>query len=96
MTPQDEGTTAVTRNPMELMMQVEVPVTVSLGRTRMFLKDLLGLSRGSVIELDQEIHDEVDIRVNNTLIARGEVVGVDGNFGVRIIRMVDPAGSSST
>lgn len=74
-------------NSMDLLMQVEVPLTVSLGRTKMRMKDLLGLSHGSIVELDQQIGDEVEIRVNNCLIAQGEVVGVDGNYGVRILRL---------
>ena len=75
------------RNSMDILMQVEVPVSVSLGRTRMRMKDLLALSNGSVVELDQHVGEEVEIRVNNCLIALGEVVAVDGNYGVRISRM---------
>jgi len=72
----------------DMLMHVEIPVSVSLGRTRMRMKDLLALSQGSVVELDQELGDEVEIRVNNCVIARGEVVAVEGNYGVRIIEMV--------
>lgn len=80
------------RNSMDILMQVEVPVSVSLGRTKMRMKDLLALSNGSVVELDQHVGEEVEIRVNNCLIARGEVVAVDGNYGVRISRMAgDPS-----
>lgn len=75
------------RNPAEMLMQVEVPLCVSLGRTKMRMKDLLGLTHGSVVELDQNAGDEVEIRVNDYVIARGEVVAVDGNYGVRIVRM---------
>jgi len=78
-----------TGNSMDILMQVEVPLSVSLGRTKMRMKDLLGLTHGSVVELDQEVGDEVEIRVNNCLIARGEVVGVDGHYGVRILRMAN-------
>jgi flagellar motor switch protein FliN len=73
---------------MGILMQVEVPLSVSLGRTRMRLKELMGLAQGSVVELDQRVGDEVEIRVNNCLIAYGEVVGVDGNYAVRVLRMV--------
>jgi flagellar motor switch protein FliN/FliY len=83
------------RNSMDILMQVEVPVSVSLGRTRMRMKDLLGLTQGSVVELDQYVGDEVEIRVNNCLIARGEVVGVDGNYGVRILRMAGEGGAAA-
>jgi flagellar motor switch protein FliN/FliY len=75
-------------NPFDRLLHVEVPVSVSLGRTQMRMKDLLALSHGSIVELDQELSDEVEIRVSNCLIARGEVVAVDGNYGVRILKMV--------
>jgi len=82
-------------NSMDILMQVEVPVTVSLGRTRMRMKDLIALSSGSVVELDQHVGEEVEIRVNNCIIARGEVVAVDGNYGVRISRMEGKDGETS-
>jgi flagellar motor switch protein FliN len=81
-------------NPMDMLLHVEIPVSVSLGRTKMRIKDLVGLSHGSVVELDQELGDQVEIRVNNCVIARGEVVAVDGNYGVRIMSMV-PNGQGS-
>jgi flagellar motor switch protein FliN/FliY len=74
-------------NSVEILMDVELPVSVSLGRTKMRLKELLHLTNGSVVELDQELSDEVEIRVNNCVIAYGEVVAVDGNYAVRILRM---------
>ena len=52
------------RNSMDILMQVEVPISVSLGRTRMRMKDLANLTSGSVVELDQQVGDEVEIRVN--------------------------------
>lgn len=73
---------------MDMLLHVEIPVSVSLGRTRLRMKDLLGLGQGSVVELDQELGDQVEIRVNNCVIAHGEVVAVDGNYGVRIVSMV--------
>jgi flagellar motor switch protein FliN len=74
-------------NALDLLQHVEMPVSVSFGRTHMRLKDLLGLANGSVVRLDRELGDEVEIRVNNSVIARGEVVAVDGNYGVRILEM---------
>lgn len=76
------------RSAVDMLMHVEIPVSVSLGRTRMRMKDLLVLSQGSVVELDQELGDAVEIRVNNCVIARGEVVAVDGNYGVRVLEMI--------
>jgi flagellar motor switch protein FliN/FliY len=85
-------------NPLDILQHVEIPVSVSFGRTQMRLKDLLGLANGSVVHLDRELGDEVEVRVNNRVIARGEVVAVDGNYGVRILEMVsgDTAGKSSS
>jgi flagellar motor switch protein FliN len=77
-------------NRVEILMDVELPVSVSLGRTRLRLKELMQASAGSVIELDQGLSDEVEIRVNNHLIAYGEVVAVEGNYAVRILRMAQP------
>ena len=57
------------------------------------MKDLLNLTTGSVVELDQALHDNVEVRVNNRVIARGEVVAVDGNYGVRVRELV--SGESS-
>ncbi len=74
-------------NSADILMDVEMPVSVSLGRTKMRLKELLNLTNGSVVELDQELGDEVEIRINKCVIAYGEVVAADGNYAVRIIRM---------
>ena len=74
-------------NPADVLMDVTMPVSVSLGRTKMYMKDLLHLTNGSIVELDQELGDEVEIRVNNCVLAYGEVVAVDGNYAVRIVRM---------
>jgi len=74
-------------NLADVLMDVTMPVSVSLGRTKMYMKDLLHLTNGSVVELDQDLGDEVEIRVNNHVLAYGEVVAVDGNYAVRILRM---------
>jgi len=74
-------------NLAEILMDVTMPVSVSLGRTKMYMKHLLHLTNGSIVELDQDLGDEVEIRVNNCVLAYGEVVAVDGNYAVRILRM---------
>jgi len=74
-------------NPADVLMDVTMPVSVSLGRTKMYMKELLHLTNGSIVELDQDLGDEVEIRVNNHLLAYGEVVAVDGNYAVRILRL---------
>ncbi len=70
--------------PIEVLQGVEMSVTVELGRTRMLVRDLLGLRVGAVIELDRQVGANVDILVNGTLLAKGEVVVVDDELGVRI------------
>jgi flagellar motor switch protein FliN/FliY len=72
-----------TRN-LELLLDVELPVSVSFGRAQLQLKDVIKLTTGSIVELNRSVSEPVDIIVNNCVIARGEVVVVEGNFGVRI------------
>jgi flagellar motor switch protein FliN len=74
--------------PSDMLMHVKVPVSVSFGGTQIRMKDLLNLAAGSVVELDQSLHDNVEVRVNDRLIARGEVVAVDGHYGVRVLELV--------
>ncbi len=78
---------AATWNSAAILMHVEMPVTIVLGRTHMRLKELLKLTNGSVVELDQALDDEVEIRVNKCVIAYGQVVAVNGNYAVRVLRM---------
>jgi flagellar motor switch protein FliN/FliY len=74
---------------MDLVFEVELPVTVSFGRTYMPLREVLKLTTGSIIELDRLITEPVDIIINNCVIARGEVVVIEGNYGVRVTDVVD-------
>ncbi|MGZ9584628.1 flagellar motor switch phosphatase FliY [Paenibacillus marinisediminis] len=69
---------------MNLLLDIPLRVTVELGRTHKQIKDILELSQGSIIELDKLAGEPVDILVNNKLIAKGEVVVIDENFGVRV------------
>ena len=78
------------KTSLELIMDVDVPVSVELGRTEMPIGQILGLGPGAIIELNKMASDPVDLFVNNTLIARGEVVVVDENFGMRITTVIDP------
>lgn len=73
---------------LDLLLEVELPVGVSFGRTQMRLKDAIKLSTGSIVELNRTITEPVEIIVNNCVIARGEVVVVEGNYGVRIKEIV--------
>ena len=71
-----------------LILDVPLQVTVELGRTKKLIKDVLELSTGSVIELDRLAGEPVDILVNGKLLAKGEVVVIDENFGVRVTDIV--------
>src|SRR6056297_3817888 len=73
-----------------LLMDVYMEMTVELGRTRRLIKDILGMGEGTIIELDKLAGEPVDILVNHKLIARGEVVVIDENFGVRVTEIVSP------
>lgn len=75
---------------INLLLDVPMQLTVELGRTRMLIKDILGLGEGSILELDKLAGEPVDVLVNNKLIAKGEVVVIDENFGVRITDIISP------
>lgn len=75
---------------LDLLKDVPIQVSVELGRTKMLIKDLLALSSGSIIELEKLAGEPVDILVNGKLIAKGEVVVIDENFGVRITEIISP------
>lgn len=74
---------------MNLLLDIPLRVTVELGRTHKQIKDILELAQGSIIELDKLAGEPVDILVNNKLIAKGEVVVIDENFGVRVTDIVN-------
>jgi flagellar motor switch protein FliN/FliY len=76
---------------IELLMDVALEVSVELGRSQMSIAEILALRTGSVIELDKLAGEPVDVSVNGTLVARGEVVVVDEKFGVRITEVVSKA-----
>lgn len=69
---------------MDLLMEVELPVSISFGKTQLPMKDVLKLTTGSIVELNRGVNETVEVLVNHCLIARGEVVVVEGNYGVRI------------
>jgi len=73
---------------ISLLLDVEMTMTVELGRTTRLVKDILGLGEGSIIELDKLAGEPVDLLVNGKLIAKGEVVVIDENFGVRVTDIV--------
>jgi flagellar motor switch protein FliN/FliY len=73
---------------MDLLRDVELDLKIELGRTEMFLEDILKLRRGSVVTLDKLAGDPVDIYVNGRLVARGEVLVLNDNFCVRVAELV--------
>ncbi len=74
---------------MELLLDVELPVSISFGKTEILMKDVLKLTTGSIVELNRGVNEPVEVLVNHCLIARGEVVVVEGNYGVRIQQIVN-------
>jgi flagellar motor switch protein FliN/FliY len=83
-----DGPSMPASRTFELLLDVELPICVSFGRAALKLQDAIKLITGSLIELDRGLSDPVDLLVNNCVIARGEVVVVDGNYGVRITEIV--------
>lgn len=87
--PELRGPASMPRS-LDLIMDVSMRVSVELGRTTMTVEEVLSLGPGSVVELNKLAGEAVDIMVNDQLIARGEVVVVDENFGVRVTEIVSP------
>ena len=75
---------------LELIQNVAVNVSVEVGRSSLRIRDLLRLGQGSVVELDRVAGEPLDVCVNNTVIARGEVVLVNERYGIRLTQVVDP------
>lgn len=87
--------TAMPAEPMlaanfRLLQDVDVKLTVEIGSTSLTLRELLALGETSVIELDRQANELIDVLVNGTLIGRGEVVMVGDRFGVRMTELVSP------
>jgi flagellar motor switch protein FliN/FliY len=76
---------------LEVVYEIPVELSVVAGTTRITIRQLLGLHQGSVVELDSLVGDALDIRVNGTLIAHGEIVIIDDKFGIRLTDVVSAA-----
>ena len=76
---------------LDLLMDVELGVTLRFGRRRLLLREVLDLNPGSVVDLDRKVQEPVDVLLDGRLVARGEVVVMDGNYGLRVTE-VAPAG----
>jgi len=83
------------KSGVDLIMDVNVQVSVELGRSVMQVREVLSLGPGSVVELDKHAGEPVEVVVNNKTVARGEVVVIDENFGVRITEIVNTKGKEA-
>jgi len=86
--PREPEPTGPHSRTMDLLLDVDLPVSISFGKTQLPIKDVLKLTTGSIVELNRGVSEQVEVLVNHSLIARGEVVVVDGNYGVRIQEIV--------
>ena len=73
---------------LEMLLDVPVVMTVEVGRKSLAIKDLLSLTPGAVVTFDRSVTEPMDVMINGTLIARGEVVSADGKFGLRLVDIV--------
>ncbi|WP_424445028.1 flagellar motor switch protein FliN [Parazoarcus communis] len=85
------GTKSSTLNDFDMILDIPVQLTVELGRTKLSIRNLLQLAHGSVVELDGLAGEPMDVLVNGTLIAQGEVVVVNDKFGIRLTDIITPA-----
>ena len=76
---------------MEMILDIPVSITVEIGRTKMSIRNLLQLNQGGIVALDRLAGEALDVLVNGTLVAHGEVVVVDNKFGVRLTDIVSKA-----
>jgi flagellar motor switch protein FliN/FliY len=84
----DASHVALRSRTLELLLDVDLPVSISFGKTQLPMRDVLKLTTGSIVELSCGANDPVEVLVNHCLIARGEVVVVEGNYGVRIQHII--------
>jgi len=78
-----------------MLADIPVRLSVEVGSTALKLSELMELSEGSVVELDRQSHELLDIMANGTLIAKGEVVTVNGRFGIRVVEVVAAEASAA-
>ena len=75
-------------NNLDMILDVQLPIVVELGRTKMLIKDIVGLQRGSVVTLDKMAGEPANLVINGKVLATGEIVVIDDNFGIRLTNMV--------
>lgn len=76
---------------LDVLLDVPLSMSLEVGRSRLSIRDLLQLNQGSVVELDRSAGDPLDVMVNGTLVAHGEVVVVNDKFGIRLTDVISPA-----
>lgn len=76
---------------LDVILQVPVTLTLEVGRTRLPIRSLLQLNQGSVVELERAAGEALDVHVNGTLVAHGEVVLINDKFGIRLVDVISPA-----
>ena len=91
MTKLDDSGKPRTDVNMDMVLDIPVTISMEIGRTRISIRNLLQLSQGSVVELDRVAGEPMDVLVNDTLIAHGEVVVVNDKFGIRLTDVISPA-----
>ncbi len=87
----DEAVYSPSDPKLELLYDLQLPVSIELGRTNMLVRNILRLGRGSVIEFDKLVSEPVDVLINGKKVAEGEVVVIDKHFGIRVTTLVDPS-----
>lgn len=87
----ETGSKASMMGELDMILDIPVQITVELGRTKITIKNLLQLAHGSVVELDAMAGEPMDVLVNGTLIAQGEVVVVNDKFGIRLTDIITPS-----
>lgn len=90
----EEAQSQVADNPAihpEVLQNISVTMSIEVGRASIRIKDLLRLTQGSVVELDRIAGEPLDLLINNTVVAQGEVVLVNERYGIRLTRVVAPS-----
>jgi flagellar motor switch protein FliN/FliY len=85
-----EATGAGAGTNLDLFLDVQLEATIRFGQRQLLLRDVLSMTPGSVVELDRQINEPAELLVAGRLVARGEVVVVDGNFGIRVTELSSP------
>jgi flagellar motor switch protein FliN/FliY len=86
----DRGAVDTSQIDVEVVQSVPVTISVEVGRAVLKIRDLIRLTQGSVVELDRMAGEPLDLLVNNTIVAQGEVVLVNDRYGIRLTRVVPP------